>query len=529
VHSLPWRASAERVVGFTGSLLPSRVLEVSLKGHEAETASYIQGQFETGRSIDQSDVIVSSKAGYGYRPIHTLPLLDRVFYQAVVDAFKPELHAPDRTDEAYEAFRHAPLAVSDCDYVVRADVSAFYQYIGHRALEVELVGLTGKADLAAAVGGFLDSVTGRGFGIPQNNPSSHVLSDLFIDAAERQLLRLGYMVWRYNDDFVVAAHNLRQAREFIRDFDRLMRQSGLTPNDDKTMILRRDQYAEWIGRASDRRRQLSTDLDIDIDAWLMEPSEYDDDGEDEVEDEGEASDVGEVADVQAVDFRELTVQPTDIRVSGSLKVLESWAEFIESQAIRDPLERYVHRQLARDAIRVLRRQRASVGLPYVLRIITYEPQMTHTVARYLASLAAAGDESSAELVLELISDTERDLSNWQSLWLLEPLWRTSGLREPLKMWVSGLAQGDRRPGVLRARAAFVLARQGSISLEDLGRLFDVLEEPARPDLVAAIATASEGSADPQVRSVAAESPIYSFIVDYVLGQTDHASDPDDPW
>jgi hypothetical protein len=193
------------------SLLPSRTIEDSFRGQGEALVGLIEGWIKSGTRPAATEVVAAAKSSRGFRPVHVLDFETRVVLRALVDLLAPDIAYPDRSDEAYEAFKRAPLLDESASHVVRADVASFYQYIDHELLRAEVVRQTGEADASMSIGQLLREVMGRSFGLPQNTGASHALADAYIDNVERQLIRRGHAVWRYNDDFALKTWSDRSA------------------------------------------------------------------------------------------------------------------------------------------------------------------------------------------------------------------------------------------------------------------------------------------------------------------------------
>ncbi len=119
------------------------------------------------------------------------------------------------------------------EYVVEADITAFYQYIDHDFLRHELELHTGRIESIDALVELLAETEGRVFGLPQLLDASDWLSDNYIQAVERELLRRGMAVWRYNDDFRIACRSYIEALDSIERLEEAARAIGLTVSDHK--------------------------------------------------------------------------------------------------------------------------------------------------------------------------------------------------------------------------------------------------------------------------------------------------------
>ena len=84
----------------------------------------------------------------------------------------------------------------------------------------------------------LTAITGRRYGLPQQNHPSDVLAEAYIDVLERRLHRANARVWRYSDDFRIATDSWSDALATVDLLEREVRRIGLTLNDSKTVIRR---------------------------------------------------------------------------------------------------------------------------------------------------------------------------------------------------------------------------------------------------------------------------------------------------
>jgi len=97
----------------------------------------------------------------------------------------------------------------------------------------------------------LTAITGRRYGLPQQNHPSDVLAEAYIDVLERRLHRANARVWRYSDDFRIATDSWSDALATVDLLEREVRRIGLTLNDSKTVIRRGDTYEASLKRRKD--------------------------------------------------------------------------------------------------------------------------------------------------------------------------------------------------------------------------------------------------------------------------------------
>lgn len=205
-----------------------------------ETVAWVRARLAAGAEGIPSVVVNARKATIGTRPVPVLGIADRVAYRALAKLALGDLALPDRSPDAYKAFIHGPIEYGfrdrqgpvwnihavDVKYVVEADIPAFYQYIDHDFLRHELELHTGRIESIDALVELLAETEGRVFGLPQLRDASDWLSDIYIQAVERELLRRGMAVWRCGGTTMTSAsHVVRTSKPWIQSSD-LKRRRG---------------------------------------------------------------------------------------------------------------------------------------------------------------------------------------------------------------------------------------------------------------------------------------------------------------
>lgn len=133
------------------------------------------------------------------------------------------------------------------------------------------------------------------------------------------------------------------------------------------------------------------------------------------------------------------------------------------------------------------------------------------MARYLVEVADANADEVAAVCEDAVASPNLYLSQWQAMWLFEPLRKLPMLSDPLRTWVeSHLPEtcGD----LVRARAALVLGEKGTVAAPVLEHVYGTVGSAARPDVVWAIAVALPAT-DRLVRAVERETPFNKWLVE----------------
>jgi hypothetical protein len=463
--------------------VPKQSLEASLASDDAQrqAVELLRASFSEGVDLEIADEVQSTKPGGGFRTLDLLTFESRVLYEALglwLLERRPEL---SRDFGDWIEAQQAPLESPDTKYVVMADVASFYHYVDHELLHAELVSQTGGAGVASVLGELLHGTLGRRFGLPQLSAASDVFSELVIDVAERRLLRKGRRVWRYNDDFRIAANTWAEVETGISDLVREVRALGLTLNDAKTFTPGRTTYLQWKDASTETWEAIKDAVSFDLQETKL--SMYVDEWE---SDEDEDSLALEAAD----------------------KALELWLEPEERPDTNHPSIN-VYRELLTTGLYIMRKGGDARGLRVCGKALGVERSSTPQIAQYLESLAHSGEVTP---LMERWVDGLY-LTPWQELWLLSPLLVAPELTPPLAGWVTSRTSA-RYPNILRARASLILARHGFIDAASVASLYEQLHPAVSSDSVAALGLVSQNT-DPLLRAVTGESPFNRWIVEAV--------------
>ncbi len=368
--------------------------------HVTALARWMSGQLATGMSTTNAVNVSVRKVPYGIRPVPIWGYAERIAYRALVDFILRNEPPLDRSAEAYLKFLGSPVTYAQeieprtrrrfrtlfssvIHYVVKADITAFYEYVDHGILARELLTRTGDSDAIDCLISLLAAVQGRSFGLPQLFDSSDRLSEVYIDIVERDLLRRGWPAWRFNDDFRIAARDFGNALDAIEDLSDAARQAGLTLSDSKTTTPRYDKYLlDNFG--------LTVENEAPDELRRLQPEEA-------VGDYTEG--VGETDPAWAVDVISSTQVPGG----------QTDAEHVEGINLAN-----VHgdefRKLRRALGRLIRAETAD-ALPHVLKLAAYVPSLTPWTIRYVVAAGQQQREPAIEVMDEIVRAIS--LSDWR--------------------------------------------------------------------------------------------------------------------
>lgn len=441
VRRLRLRDALDEELARAQDRLPSRVAEEAVDDHIKEYAARLEARCAAGFAPVPHELVWMPKAHLRYRPLSALPLAERAVFRGLATDMARNLSDLDAYDDTRETFEQDLLDdPREFTHFGLADVTSFYRYVPHTLLHQRLIETTGLADLADAVLAFLRETMQASLGVPQNVGPSDQLADLVIAPIERRLIRHGISVTRFNDDFRIGARSNRAARAGIEMLQSELYAIGLTLNDAKTTILRRETYAEHVDQMAGATYEDVTDIG----------------------DEPESDEV--LSDTKKL-LRSALREPRAGR-----------SRLDESEALND----------VRRALRRFTRWSDPYALRHTQAIVNRYPSLTQHFGRYCSKLVEEGHAE--EVASRLESSFKRlILTAWQEMWLLEPVIAgAEPVGKQISIWLTGRLTPE-TPPMLRARAAHAAACVGLLDIDEAKLLVDVLPEAARPDAIRALA------------------------------------------
>ena len=197
------------------------------------------------------------KNGYTTRMAAVLTLSDRVIYEAVVALLRPRIETflfgddvvfwprGERSAKRWAAFERSAIR-GGFGYVVRGDVTAFYESVEHERLMDAVVEATGERDVADALAHFLERVMGSRRGLPQGLVPSDALATLYLGKLDLGMVQRGLEYTRHGDDLRIATKTFNDGRAAVRCIESELRGIGLVLNGEKTRVLRRTTYEKAV-------------------------------------------------------------------------------------------------------------------------------------------------------------------------------------------------------------------------------------------------------------------------------------------
>ncbi|MFK0135295.1 RNA-directed DNA polymerase [Streptomyces rubiginosohelvolus] len=460
LSQLDFRQALEEEIEWQPDLIPKQIIDLALADSDLDKfADHLKELTKAGASTPYADLITAIKWRNGRRPVHILPIHERVLYRAVVNLLKEDLPPFDRTTEAYEQFEMGPIADSGAQFVIKTDIANYFSTIDHELISGELLARTGRSEISSFLCDFWRTILNRSVGIPQMSEPSKILSEILVGNLHRRLTRKGYRVWRYADDFRITARSRQesiQALDAIHEESRLM---GLSLNDWKTHLLPIERYKQLANEDKEKEDEARASAQRSLMFW----NPYEDDS------------------------NELEVDEVYVEAAGSL--LQEWRDETPDAVIEHSglLQRH---KLIRTSLNVLATFEDAAGLPFLFDILLREPQLTPSVFRYIRSLEAKSPDLAGAACVRILESGI--LNRWQQLWIA---WAVQSAdfasnrivfeSAPLRQFLNGLL-GDRSE-MVRGQACLSLAANSSLSKAQWAGVHESSNSLSAPYSAAALA------------------------------------------
>ncbi|WP_255354305.1 reverse transcriptase domain-containing protein [Oerskovia sp. Root22] len=392
------------------------------------------------------------RAGFGPRPINAVSATARTVYGALAEMLRSDLPPESRGKEKWGIFSKIGLDDEDERYVVELDMASCYEYVDHVKLQEEIILQSANAEAATALLALLGETFGRPRGLPQLMAASDLLSDAYLQGVERELLRSGYDVYRFADDFKVRASSWGEANEIIENAADISRDYGLVLSSAKTTIRRVDRFKAQRAEVDEFLLEYFAAARDDLNQIDVISNGYD-------------------------DFQTSESFPDDdMAFEGALwKILEDW--------LNSPTETELplHSHYIPMALSYLRKSERRISDNSLREIVFRNPIRLEAVLRYVLSR----DEGSAGWgSLDVLASMERQ-SPWAKIWMLSAGSQMSaeGKGGIFADWAA--RQLSERHETVRAEAVWHLASAGSLTEDELRSAASSASEISRPSLAAA--------------------------------------------
>lgn len=475
------------------SLVPPEPWLPMLLSKTSAVVDWVSTRLRAGARNAPAAIVNTRKAGQGIRPVPVVGIGERIAYRAFTNLILQGIPQPARSVEDYRSFVTGPISFAFIGvtspklgdarlrYVAEADIAAFYQYVDHEILRQELEFQTGRVFEAGVLLTLLGEIQGSTFGIPQLLDPSDFLSEIYIRIMERDIVRRGVKVWRYNDDFRVGADTYAEAQNALERMSDAARGLGLVLSEHKTHI---SKFMTYL------LRYLS--FDVDDDEAQIDPNEAD--IEFTAYAGGDANGATDVA----------------LRVLARIDLASDDEDRIDLKNLRADDVRSL-----RLAIVVLTKNEEFAGLSHLVRLFLFVPSLTPRLGDYMIKASPVEVEQVSDAWDHLTQEHTDSLGEWQRIWLVYVA-RAAGILRGNPRWIEWLrSQLNEDNGLLHAEACLALAEIDAVSFEELDVAVRVRPEPLVPWYILGMkALADTGAVTlDKINAVKQTSPIYRILLE----------------
>lgn len=427
--------------------------------------------------FDRPTIVEVAKSPYQSRPGSLLSLVDRVAYHATVLGLGSAIHGNvpegcyatrpavsaryllERMKTAWMRWRSDIVsAVTSDSWVVRADVSAFFEQVQHKVLFADLDRLPLDPVLSRALKRMLGQWSDdRSVGLPQGPDASRLIATYYLFPLDEAMAERHWRYFRFMDDICVVTTSRREAIEAMRVLEAECRRRGLVLSGAKSGVsLGPDGISDLTGDDMTRTQYLLQAGDID----------------------------SGLEGVRAVFHR----------------------------ALDDSDQVDVRR--ARFSLGRLRERRDTELAADVLDNLERLAPVANLVGPYI--LPSIGHPSAQHRLLMFLEDSDRNTSPYLASWLMAAVADVDRVGPALLTWSRGALLDRNEPAYLRALTALVVAkgnRRRDAELLREGALTEYDPTVVRGYLVA---LARRGELDKSLaRSVASRLPRVEATVGYL--------------
>ena len=202
------------------------------------------------------------KDGGGFRPIAIATIRDRVAARAAAECLASRLNDGLQPQSyAYRPHRGALTAISIADresrrstHAVRLDIKEFFDSLDHEILARTMASFHVAPDAIRFLMRFAANRRTNGasvkeptYGVPQGCPLAPILSNLYMDAFDRNIGRDGTRFIRYADDMLLFAGSAEEAGRLLARACQELEALGLTPSVGKTSVFPLDSGVPFLG------------------------------------------------------------------------------------------------------------------------------------------------------------------------------------------------------------------------------------------------------------------------------------------
>jgi len=442
-------------------------------------SSILDAAAQTGLRPVPVEVVRVPKGDNATRPAADMSTEDQVILSALVYLIRAATPSAfvlfsGEGSQTFSEFEHFPISQENVEYVLEADVANFYENVSHERLAYEIIGLTGRADVAEGLTRLLESWMGDTRGLPQGPVASNALADIYISPAARALDRAGYRFSRYSDDFRVLASTWPETKDAQLALETALHGLGLAAAPGKLRTPKLQTYKNALERVNDPRL---------VDETFREA-------------------------VQEVDSEEYA--PGLVLEEVTPEVVAHAETILDEVLAQDDVDVLATRLLRR-ALPRLGAGRSTSALESLPVLVGKYAHATTSLARYVRALIGTDVEKDAIETVLTILNSDHFKFPWQVGWLLNAICPAEE-SDAIAGFASTALVSSRLPWFARGQAALALALHGQLPrTTDYVSIYERATRASRPDFVAAVAVANPQWAGGFLRSVSNDSPVLAVV------------------
>jgi hypothetical protein len=424
--SLAWgRVQTDRVNDFFPDPLDHRDFRHQLEDSLQRIQFAVERQTYVPTEAIPYDV---PKPEFFLRPASYLNTSDRVLYQALIDTMAETIEGKLSPPEVVFAFRldrdGSPTRMfrrgvarwlqfrseirkayldEGYNFLVNTDINAYFESIAHTRLNDLLVAFGVEKEVISLLIKLLACWNPGGRGIPQGFDASSLLGNCFLDPLDKHMVRAGVRFFRFNDDMCIFGRSNAEVRRAQQRLERELRALGLHIQTKKTVYFSGDEIREFVDERQDQ--------------------------------------------IAAIDYADF--------------VGDAGVSLSQTKALLDELLREAasfNERHFRKCINTLIKHHDDYAVDAVLWRLESMPHAAWLFAEYLRLFANRDEVQKA--ILEFLSDSDRNLFEWQEAWLLRALLDADTLSQQALDWARNRVQQKASSWLVQCSAIQLLEKFG---------------------------------------------------------------------
>ena len=212
------------------------------------------------------------KKSGGHRHLYVPRIRDQIVFKCMFEELKTVMNVGglllNTSPRKYVERFHEYLDKNDGQWVLRTDISSFYDSIDRSILLSELKELNLRESLFMLLKQWLGNVRYRDSlslkdqqlqnGLPQGISLSSLLAEFYLSSVDA---KFGLEYFRYIDDIIISCRSREEAREYLSRLKKILNSKGLEISGLKTQIAPLSNGVEWLGLRHYANRVIHADIE----------------------------------------------------------------------------------------------------------------------------------------------------------------------------------------------------------------------------------------------------------------------------